>query len=178
MTNKLNIYNLNNSAYLFEDIEDVISRIGQLYEVHFQKNRIRFVSKIKYPENAAWVSEETTKVFNESVPLFKSIIKDIYSIIEGIFVSKNGKFDKPKIEEKYSNLKVLREFNNKLKHHNNKYVVFNLTSVVNIHPRTLDCWIQYKYETETRISSIPLVEFFELFFVIMEDENIIEIDRK
>ncbi len=178
MTKNLNIYDLNNSAYLYEDIENVIGRIGNLYEIQFQKDRIKFISKIKYPEDASWISNETAKIFNESIPLIKSIIKDIYSIIEGIFVDKNGKFDKSRVENKYKHLKVLREFNNKLKHHNNKNIIFNLTSMVNIHEQTLDCYIQYKYENETKIWILPLVEFFQLYFIIMEDEDIIKLDRK
>lgn len=178
MINRLNIYDLNNSAFLYEDIENVIGRIGNFYEVQFLKDKINFISKIKYPENASWVSEETAKIFNESVPIIKSIIKDIYSIIEGVYVAKKGKFDKPRVEKKYEYLNVLREFNNKLKHHNNKNVIFNLTSIVNIHEQTLDCWIQYKFGNDEKISTLPLVKFFQLFFVILEDEEIIKIDRK
>lgn len=178
MTKKVNIYDLNNACYLYEDIENVINRIGNLYEVQFLKEKINFISKIKYPQDASWISDETSKVFNELVPIFKSIIKDIYSIVEGIYVAKKGKFDKPRVEKKYEHLCTLREFNNKLKHHNNKKVVFNLTSIVNIHVQTLDCWIQYKYENEEKISTFPLVEFFHLFFIIMEDEDIIKLERK
>jgi len=177
MAKNLNIYDLNNSAYLYEDIENVIDRIGNLYEIQFLKDKIKFISKIKYPENAFWVSDETAKIFNESIPLFKSIIKDIYSIIEGIFVAKNGKFEKLQIEKKYKHLNILREFNNKLKHHNNKNIVFNLTSMVNINEQTLDCLIQYKFENETKIKTLPIVAFFQLYFDIMQDEDIIKKDR-
>eukprot|EP01093_Parvamoeba_rugata_P012091 TRINITY_DN346_c0_g1_i13.p1 TRINITY_DN346_c0_g1~~TRINITY_DN346_c0_g1_i13.p1 ORF type:complete len:107 (-),score=18.50 TRINITY_DN346_c0_g1_i13:64-384(-) len=93
MTQKLNVYDLNNSAYLEEDIENVIDRIGVLYEIEFLKERIKFTSKIKFPEDAFWISDETTKKFNESIPVIKSIVKDIYSILEGVYVAKNGKFD-------------------------------------------------------------------------------------
>lgn len=178
MTQKLNIYDLNNASYLYEDIENVINRIGDLYEVQFFKDNVSFISKIKFPENTSWVPDETSKVFNELIPVFKSIIKDIYSIIEGVFVYKKGKFDKPLVEKKYKHLCILREFNNKLKHHSNKKVIFNLTSIINIHPHTIDCWIQYKYESEDKISSVPLVEFFNLFFMILEDEGIITLERK
>lgn len=178
MTQKLNVYDLNNSAYLEEDIENVIDRIGDLYEIEFLKERIKFTSKIKFPEDAFWISDETTKKFNESIPVIKSIVKDIYSILEGVYVAKNGKFDKPNLEIKYKYLKELREFNNKLKHHNTKKVVFNLVSIVNINEKTLDCLIQYKYDNEKEISILPLVQFFQLYFKILEDENIIEIDRK
>ncbi|MDO6804008.1 hypothetical protein Q4595_16300 [Wenyingzhuangia sp. 1_MG-2023] len=178
MKNKINIYDLNNPAYIEKDIEDVISRIGHLYEIQFCKDQIKFVSKINFSKKAHWVSNETSKIFNETIPIIKSIIKDIYSILEGIFVAKYGKFNKPKTEIKYELLRTLREFNNKLKHHNNKNVVFNLSSMVNINSYTLDCLIQYKYENESKINAINLVEFFQLFFVIMEDEEIIKLDRK
>lgn len=178
MKQKLNIYDLNNSSYLYEDIENVINRIGDLYEMQFFKDKVSFISKIKFPKSASWVSDQTSKIFNELIPIFKSIIKDIYSIIEGVFVYKKGKFDKPLVEKKYKHLSILREFNNKLKHHNNKKVIFNLTSVINIHPQTIDCWIQYKYESEDKICSVPLVEFFHVFFMILEDEDIITLERK
>ena len=178
MTNKLNIYDLNNSAYLTEDIENLIDRIGNLYQIRFLKDKIEFISKIKFPENAFWISDETTKTFNQAIPIIKSIITDIYSLLEGVFVFKNGEFDKLKQEKKYNYLKELREFNNKLKHHNTKKVVFNLTSIININLKTFDCIVQYKYDTDTKINILPLVQFFELFFVIMETEEIIKINRK
>lgn len=135
-------------------------------------------SKIKYPENAFWMSDEVTKIFNEQISTIKSIIKDIYTIIEGIFVAKNGKFDKIALEIKYPKLKTLREFNNKLKHHNNKNVTFNIVSIININYQTLDCIIQYKYDKAAQIETILLTNFFELFFLILEDEGVITIDRK
>lgn len=177
MSQKLNIYNLNNSYYLYEDVENIINRIGYLYEVKFFKNNIKFTSKVKFSENTSWVSDETTKKFNESVPVVKSIIRDMYSIIENVFVAKYGKFNKLKIEESYMYLKELREFNNKLKHHNDKNVVFNLVSIINIHERTFDYMIQYKYEFDKQISIMNLVDFFQLYFDIMEAEEIIKIDR-
>jgi hypothetical protein len=178
MTRKLDVYDLNNSAYLSEDIENVIDRIGNLYEINFLKDKIQFTSKIKFPENASWVSDETTKVFNETIPIIKSIITDLYSVLEGVFVFKNGKFDKPNQEKKYKYLEELREFNNKLKHHNTKKVVFSLTSVININQKTLDCMIQYKYDTDEKINILQLVQFFQLFFDILEAEDIINIERK
>ena len=54
-----------------KDIEITIDKIGNLYEIHFLKNKIVFVSKIKFPENASWISNETTNTFNESIPIFK-----------------------------------------------------------------------------------------------------------
>lgn len=178
MAERLNVYDINNASYLEKDIENTIDRIGDLYEINFLKNKIAFVSKIKFPENVSWASNETINIFNESIPIIKSIIKDIYSILEGVFVFKYKKFDKPKLEKKYLYLKELREFNNKLKHHNNKNIVFQLVSIVNINEQTLDCMIQYKYEEDTKISIISLVEFFQLFFNILETEEVIEIDRK
>lgn len=178
MIQKLNVYDLNNSAYLTEDIENVIDRIGSLYEIRFLKDKIEFTSKIKFPENASCVSDETTKIFNEAIPVIKSIITDLYSILEGIFVFKNGEFDKPNQEKKYKYLKELREFNNKLKHHKTKKVIFNLTTIVNINQKTLDCMIQYKYDTDTKINILSLSQFFQLFFVILEAEEIIKIERK
>lgn len=178
MNERLNVYDINNYAYLEKDIEITIDKIGNLYEIHFLKNKIVFVSKIKFPENASWISNETTNTFNESIPIIKSIIKDIYSILEGVFVFKYKKFDKLKQEKKYIYLKELREFNNKLKHHNNKNVTFQLVSIININQQTLDCMIQYKYEEDVQISIISLAEFFKLFFNILEAEEIIQIDRE
>ncbi len=178
MTQKINIYDLNNSYYLYQDVEHTIDKIGELFEVNFLKARIEFVSKIKYPENAFWISDEVMQIFNGKIPAIKSIIKDVYATIEGIFVAKKGKFDKPSLEMKYPKLKILRELNNKIKHHNNKKITFNITSVINIHATTLDCLIQYKYENVAKIETIQLSKLFELFFLILEDEEIIIIDRK
>ena len=112
MTKKINVYDLNDFAYLYEDIENLIDRIGIIYDIRFSKDRIEFTSKINFPENAAWISDETTKKFNDSIPVIKSLIKDLYSILEGIFVAKNGKFDKLNLEDKYKNLKELKNIHN------------------------------------------------------------------
>ena len=178
MDRELNIYDLNNSYYLYEDVEHTIDAIGSLFEINFFRSKIEFISKINYPEDAFGISDEVTKKFNAQVPVIKGIIKDIYSLVEGIFVDKSGKFDKSGLEGKYPDLKVLREFNNKLKHHNNKHITFNIVSIINIQSRTLDCMVQYKYDKESKIEIIPLYNFFELFFLILEDEDIISIDRK
>jgi|GEM_PF-6331059 len=178
MTKKRNIYDLNNSYYLYEDVEHMVDKIGDLFEVNFFKDKIQFVSKIKYPENAFWISDEVIQIFNEKIPAVKSIIKDIYSIIEGIFVTKKGNFDKIGLESSYPELKILREFNNKLKHHTNKNVIFNIILMANIVPKTLDYVIQYKYDNSAHIEVILLSKFFELFFIILETENIITIDRR
>ena len=46
MNERLNVYDINNYAYLEKDIEITIDKIGNLYEIHFLKNKIVFVSKI------------------------------------------------------------------------------------------------------------------------------------
>lgn len=178
MPNKINIYDLNNSYYLYEDIEHTIDKIGELFEIEFFKTKINFVSKMNFPENAFWFSDEVIQKFNEKIPTIKSIIKDIYATIEGIFVAKNGKFDKIGLEKKYPDLKILREFNNKIKHHNNKNITFNITSIVNIQSKTFDCMIQYQFEESSQIEIVLLSKLFELFFLILEDEDLISIDRK
>ncbi|OJU79572.1 MAG: hypothetical protein BGO09_07985 [Bacteroidetes bacterium 47-18] len=72
MSKKINIYDLNNSYYLYEDIEHTIDQIGELFEIAFFKNRIEFVSKIKYPENAFWISDEVMQIFNGNVSIPKN----------------------------------------------------------------------------------------------------------
>ena len=84
MTKKINIYDLNNSYYLYEDIDHTINKIGELFEVEFLKNKINFISKMNFPANAFWFSDDVNQKFNENIPNIKSIIKDIYATIEGI----------------------------------------------------------------------------------------------
>ena len=50
--------------------------------------------------------------------------------------------------------------------------------MININSQTLDCLIQYKYDKAAQIETILLTKFFELFFSILEDEDVITIDRK
>tara|TARA_R110002020_G_scaffold250965_2_gene464875 strand:+ start:7775 stop:8311 length:537 start_codon:yes stop_codon:yes gene_type:complete len=178
MPRKLNVYDLNNSYYLYGDVESTIDRIGELYEINFFKTKIEFISKIKYPQNVSWVSDEATKSFNDTIPVIKSLIKDIYALIEGIFIAKTGKFEKLQLEKKYAYLKELREFNNKLKHHNTKNITFKIISIINTNSKTLDCMVQYKYKDETELQILLLTKFFEVFFLILEGEEVISIDRK
>ena len=178
MAKKINVYDINNSAYLYEDIENIIERIGQLYEVEFFSDRIDFISKITFPEGKSWISDDVTSKFNETIPVIKSIIKDIYAALEGVYVAKRGKFEKITLEKKYKHLTELREFNNKLKHHNTKNVIFQIVSMVNINSGTLDCLIQYKYPTDQSIRLLQLTDFFSLFFTMLEEEEIISLHRK
>lgn len=114
------IYDLDNSYYLYQDIEDILDSISNMYDIKFGVKSTEYTSKIFLSNEHHWASNKSAETFNKLVPKVKSLTKDMYSIIEGIYTSKRGEFKKIELEKEYKNLKEFRIFNNKLKHHNDR----------------------------------------------------------
>lgn len=174
------IYDLDNSYFLYQDIEDVFDEISIIYEVKFEMKRTVFIPKISVSKEHYWISDECNMMFNKLVPKIKSVTKNIYSIIEGIYKSKKGEFNIQNIESEYENFKELRLFNNKIKHHNNKVAKINLTKIVFSTDKgnLIDCHINYKYITNDNFKTLRFSELINVFLLILETEKIIEINRK
>lgn len=177
MSKKIGIYDLNNAFYLTEDIDAILTHVGELYDVNFLKSSNTYIPKTS--NNSHWASQESHQIFNSLVPKFKTITKDMYSVLEGVFTHKYGKFDKPGLEQKYQYLKELRLFNNKLKHHNNREAEINLLKFASIdnNKHLLDCQITFKYRKAEKIDLIRFVNLIDVFLHILEEENIIVINR-
>ena len=137
-----NIYSLNESNFLYKDVEDIIKIISDLYNYSFKEGRIVFMPKTSVSNKYSMFSKEVTDEFNKLVPRLKSLVRDIYALIENIFVAKYGEFKKLKLEEKYEFLKELRLLNNKLKHYANKGVEITLTQCTLSEGQdyTIDCF--------------------------------------
>lgn len=181
MDNKKNvaIYNLNNPFFLYEDVEAALDDISNLYDVKFGINQIEYISKIFIPKEIHWVSDKSVEIFNKSIPKIKSITKDMYSIIEGIFKARKGNFDKLNLERQYPNLRELRLFNNKLKHHENRDFDINLTKIAMLGEsgHLMDCFLQFKNLKTNELSLVRFANLINVFFIILETEEIITIDR-
>lgn len=171
----MHIYNLDDASFFQHDLEEIFDRIGNIYEIDFKSEPFIFKSKINLGKDVFWASAESAQAFNIMVPVIKSLIKDIYSIIESLHVSYKGKFDKPEAEQKYPRLKELRLLNNKLKHFKTKEAEIALISVVHIYEHKMDFMIQFRYSHGLEVTTLG--DLIRPFFLIMEEIKAITIDR-
>ena len=176
--NNIGVYDLDNSYFLYEDVDKVLNDIGELYDVNFTMNSIEFTSKTI--DKNHWVSDESVSTFNKLVPKIKSLAKDMYSIIEGIYKAKYGDFRKLEIEKDYANLRELRLFNNKLKHHNDREAEIKLTKLAIIQPNEniIDCFIQFRYIKTGEFNALRFTDLINVFLRVLESEKIITIENK
>ena len=174
------IYDLDNSYFLYQDIEDVLNLISELYDIKFGLKKNDFNSKTILSKEHHWASNKSIETFNKLVPKLKSLTKDMYSIIEGVYKSKTGKFNKPELEKKYKFFKEFRVFNNKLKHHNDREATIKLTEISMIKEKEtiIGCYIQFNYIKTEKTELIRFTDLINVFFKILEDENIINIIRE
>ena len=175
---RLPVYDLNNSYFLYGDIEMTLDQISELFEIDFQKGKNVYKSKIVVSKEHSWISNECTSEFNKMIPKIKSITKDMYSLIEGIYKYKDGKFDKPEKEKKNPYLKELRILNNKFKHHDNREANILLTQISNItdNGTGIDCYIRFEYLKTKENITILFCNLVNVFIQILEKENIIDIE--
>jgi hypothetical protein len=177
----MSVYDLNNAFYLQHDIDDILNRIDSIYDIEFFIDKTIFKSKIVVDKTNFWFSDVTQQKFNDSIPIVKSLTKDMYAILETYYKSKNGKFDntdKQDLESKYLRLKELRLLNNKFKHYNDQGAEISLTSIVlmeqNCHVIDIYCNFKYKDNFEGFLFS----NLIEVFLKILEDNMIIKITKK
>ena len=176
--NTIGIYDLNNLSFLHNDIEGILSKVDNLYSVDFTNNI--FTSKTRLDNNHHWTSDESNKIFNTLIPIVKTLIKDTYAIIETLYKDELGKFDKnviASLELKHTYFKEFRLLNNKFKHHNDKEAEITLTQIVLMDGagQYIDVFINYKYPD--KFDGIIFTELLKLFFKILEDKKVIEINR-
>jgi hypothetical protein len=171
------IYDLNNIQYLEHDIESILNRIDELYKVEFKKEKTFYYSKIIVDNKHHWTSEACKETFNKLVPGIKSLHKDMYAALEAIFTSKAANFKKLQLEIIYPNLKEFRLLNNKLKHFNDKEAEISLTEVVIMesYGHLIDIYCNFKYKD--KFQALRFCDFIDTFLKIIEDEQIITINR-
>ncbi len=175
----MNIYDLNQPYYLTHDIEDVLNKINLLYNVQIGDSDNEFVPKTVVDKKLSWISPECETAFNKIVPTIKTLTKDMYSILESIYKSRKGTFDKLKLEEKYSSLKELRLLNNKFKHYFDTEPKISLIALTLLEPvgHRVDVMIQYQYKNGKN-DSLRFCELVKCFLLILEEFKIVNIERK
>lgn len=169
----MGIYDLNNIHYLQHDIESIFNKIDELYKVDFQNDRTIFQPKTIVNNKHHWTSELCKQTFNKLIPLVKSLHKDMYAVLETIFKSKRGEFNKLSLERKYTYLKEFRLLNNKFKHYNDREAEISLTELVFIEPQghRIDVFCNFKYKD--KFEGIKYSKLIETFLLILKDEEII-----
>ena len=180
MVGKTALYDLNNSFFLYEDIDFILNQISELYEVQFYTDKPVYSSMNKISSENYWISSPVTEAFNKNIPKIKALTKDMYSSIENIFKAKHGSFEKFELEKRYRFLKELRVLNNKFKHYENKGVDVNVTEMVLIGEpeHTIECVINFKYSKKEQFEVLRFSDLINVFITILEEEQIITIDRK
>jgi len=174
----MNIYDLNNSYYLRHDIEEILEKVSSLYDIEFKVSSTTFTPKTIVSNKFNWASQECNDAFNKIVPVAKSLTKDMYAVLETLYKSEKGKFDKLKLEEKHSGLLELRLLNNKIKHYFDKIPKISLTQLTFIEQRGhgIDIFVNYDY-LNGKYDSIRFTELIKTFLLLLEDLKIVNIDR-
>lgn len=175
------LYDLNNSYFFYEDIELILDEISNLYDIEFKSDRNVYMPKTTVSTKHFWLSDECKKAFNKMIPKFKSLTKDMYSIIESIYKSKTGNFNISVLETRYMYFKEFRLFNNKLKHFEVKRVDIKLSEMVLMAEKghLIDTYLYFDYlnNDKSQNQAIRYSDFIDIFLSILEDENIISINR-
>jgi hypothetical protein len=171
------LYDLNNIYFIQYDIDHILKIIDDLYNLDLIEGKLHFYPKTFIAKDHHWASDSSKEAFNTLIPIAKSLIQNMYSVLESVLKGKIGRFDKLKLENEFKNLKELRLLNNKFKHYNNKDVEINLTQIVFIKStkNTIDIFINYKYNGKLKI--IGFSELIEVFLIILAKKNIITIKK-
>lgn len=69
----MQIYDLNQAYYLWEDIKEVIDRIGSLYTIEKINNQRFIKSTFEVPGKPCMISKESEIAFNKLIPKIKSL---------------------------------------------------------------------------------------------------------
>ena len=173
----MGVYDINNIQYLEYDIKNILVCIDGLYDVEFRKDETLYNSKIFVSKENIWASDIVKETFNNIIPKVKSLHKDMYALIEVISKLPTVRFDTNVLEETHSNLKEFRLFNNKLKHGNANSVEINLLEIVEMkeNGHFIDIGITFRYISDFKL--LRFSDFIEIFFRIIEQENIITANR-
>jgi len=177
---KISIYDLNNPYYLYEDVDAILEDISNLYQVNFGISLTEYIPKTLVPKEFHWISDESTSTFNKLIPKIKSITKDMYSVIEGVYKAKRNDFKKLELEKEYPYLKELRLLNNKLKHHKNQEadIKFTKIAILSTNGNLIDCYLQFNYYKTKEFKIVRFADLIDVFLRILETEKIITIERK
>jgi len=166
------IYDLDNINYLEHDLETLLDRLSDIYDIKFIKEKIEIIPKISDISKTFWASEENTIEFNKHVPNYKSLIRDMYAFVENITVFKLKKYDYSIFEAKYPNFKEFRLLNNKLKHQEKKSTEISFTKIVLIDQNLFDLCCNFKYPDKLEV--VMYSKFVIIFLTIIKDFKLIE----
>lgn len=171
----MQIYDLNQAYYLWEDIKEIIDRIGTLYTIE-KVNGQRFIkSTTESPGKPTFFSKENEDTFNRLIPKIKSLHRDMYSLIEAITKHKNdGEFKTDTLADKYGNFDEFRHLNNKFKHFDTKGVTITLTSLVMMenNKNIIDVYCNFKKQ-DGSFKAVRYPDFIETFLVFLNDYELI-----
>ena len=171
----MQIYDLNQAYYLWEDIQEIIDRIGSLYTIEKVNNKRFIKSASEVLGKPSMVSKENEIAFNKLIPKLKSLHKDMYSLMEAITKYKNdGEFNINDLASKYNNFDEFRHLNNKFKHFDTKGIAITLTSLVMMESNKsiIDAYCNFK-KPDDSFSTIRYPEFIETFLVFLNDYDLI-----
>ncbi|MFN8284540.1 MAG: hypothetical protein U0U67_15060 [Chitinophagales bacterium] len=173
----MSVYDLNNIAYLELDIQRTFSVINSLYKIDYTINPTFYFPKTFVNKDIHWASETSQDELNKLVPIAKSLVKDMYAILENIYKGKTGKFEKLELEKKYKYLKEFRLLNNKFKHFIDKEAEIDIVGIVFIEEdkNYIDMYCSFKYPNKDEL--LRFCDFIEIYYNILEDNKIITMYR-
>ncbi|HRP37019.1 MAG: hypothetical protein BGO87_07420 [Flavobacteriia bacterium 40-80] len=170
----MNLYDLNQAYYLWEDIKEIIDRIGTLYTIE-KVNGQRFIKSITETPETTIFSKENEVIFNQLVPKIKSLHKDMYSLIEAITKHKNnGEFNIHMLADRYYNFDEFRHLNNKFKHFDTRGVTITLTSLIMMenNKNIIDVYCNFT-KGDGSFKAIRYPDFIETFLAFLVNYELI-----
>ncbi|WP_259069477.1 hypothetical protein HDF24_14485 [Mucilaginibacter sp. X4EP1] len=176
------IYDLNDISFLQHDIDNNLNTIGSLYEIKFKTIGGEYYPKTIVSKENYWTSDACKTAFNNMVPVAKSLLKDMYAVLENYFKAKNGSFnknDKHNFENQYIHLKELRLINNKFKHYTDSGAEITLTEMVIMESdgHHIDMLCNFTYKDGSFVA-LRLADLIDAYLTILEDQKVISIHRE
>lgn len=171
----MEIYDLNQTYYLWQDIEEVTNQIGLLYSIENENGKRFIKSKTIVNSEHHWTSGECNTAFNKLIPKIKSLHKDMYSLIEAIYKYKNNNlFDRNSLERIYQNFKEFRLLNNQFKHYSSGSIEINVIPLVMMEDgqHVIDVFCNFK-QKNGKIIPIRYPDFIETFLLFLRDNELI-----
>ncbi len=169
----MGVYDLQNPYDLEFDLNDIFNRLNQIFFIDITSEQIQIAPKITDTSNTFWASEENTKEFNQHIPSFKSLHKDMYAFIELTAKHKFEKYDISYFETKYSDYKEFRLLNNIIKHKKVKGVEISFVKIVLIESKQFDLVCNFNYAD--LFKCLPYSSFVILFLTILKDLEVIKV---
>lgn len=169
----MNVYTLSEYAYLRYDLDNILSEIGEFYEVRAVNGCLACEPLIRPPHDAHWASELSREHFNTLVPKIKSMHKDMYALLEAVA---KHELKKGSVSAAFELMDPMftpfRHLNNQFKHFSKDRADIDLISLAYISDKH-DARIEPMFTIDGEL--FPYQKFVIMFLSLLEKTGAIEL---